>query len=283
MKCFVTPQIFWLCYQFSLAPRVDGLQDVQNYLATLGYGLPRILAAFALVPFFSKTIFGGTIIRNGVAVSLAIVLIPMVAADEINGVAEMHNSLFVVTKEIFIGILIGYLAAIPFWAIESVGLLIDNQRGASIASTFNPLSGSEASPFGILLTQLCVTLFFVSGGMLLFLGSLYGSYVVWPIFSPLPTLHLENLDYIIDQFVFVTKYTVIMAAPIVIAMFLAEFGLGLVSRFAPQLNVFFLAMPVKSAVALAILILYLTLMMSFFNEYLAVGERILEALYQVLQ
>lgn len=57
-----------------------------------------------------------------------------------------------------------------------------------------------------------------------------------------------------------------MSAPLVLAMFLSEFGLALISRFAPQLNVFFLAMPIKSAVASVLLIFYLALMMDHYQD-----------------
>jgi len=48
----------------------------------------------------------------------------------------------------------------------------------------------------------------------------------------------------------------LFAAPVLVAMFLAEVGLALVSRFAPQLQVFFMAMPIKSALAMLVLMLY---------------------------
>lgn len=53
------------------------------------------------------------------------------------------------------------------------------------------------------------------------------------------------------------RTTVVISAPAIIVMFLATIGLGLVNRTAPQLNVFFLSMPVKSALGIALLIVYL--------------------------
>ena len=57
------------------------------------------------------------------------------------------------------------------------------------------------------------------------------------------------------------KTTVVISAPVIIVMFLATIGLGLVNRTAPQLNVFFLSMPVKSALGVAMLIVYLPFIM----------------------
>ena len=68
-----------------------------------------------------------------------------------------------------------------------------------------------------------------------------------------------------DRFVFrvdgMLRTMVVIAAPVIIVMFLATIGLGLVNRTAPQLNVFFLSMPVKSALGIALLIVYLPFIM----------------------
>ena len=53
------------------------------------------------------------------------------------------------------------------------------------------------------------------------------------------------------------RTTVVISAPVIILMFLATIGLGFVNRTAPQLNVFFLSMPVKSALGIAMLVVYL--------------------------
>jgi type III secretion protein T len=58
----------------------------------------------------------------------------------------------------------------------------------------------------------------------------------------------------------------ILAAPMVICMFLVDFSLGLVNRFAPSLNVFFLSMPIKSALSLLVLVLYTATFVIFLGE-----------------
>ena len=57
------------------------------------------------------------------------------------------------------------------------------------------------------------------------------------------------------------KTTIVIASPVIIIMFMATLGLGLVNRTAPQLNVFFLSMPVKSALGIAMLVIYLPFIM----------------------
>jgi succinate dehydrogenase cytochrome b556 subunit len=53
-------------------------------------------------------------------------------------------------KEAIIGLVLGYVAAIPFWTMEAIGFVVDNQRGASMAATVNPMTGHDTSPLGML-------------------------------------------------------------------------------------------------------------------------------------
>ena len=105
--------------------------------------------------------------------------------------------------------------------------------------------------------------------VLVFLGAIYASYSIWPVFpqsaagaSPLgfsfaPNTPVQILGSLDDML----RVTVIISAPVIIVMFLATLGLGLVNRTAPQLNVFFLSMPVKSALGIAMLAVYLPFVM----------------------
>ena len=101
----------------------------------------------------------------------------------------------------------------------------------------------------------------MSGAVLVLLGALYASFDLWPVFGSglsfapdAPVQLLQVLDGLL-------KTTVVISAPIIILMFLATIGLGFVNRTAPQLNVFFLSMPVKSALGLAMLVIYLPYIM----------------------
>ena len=77
------------------------------------------------------------------------------------------------------------------------------------------------------------------------------------------------------------SYIVLFASPLIIAMFLAEFGLGLMNRFASQLNVFSLAMAVKSAVASVLIILYLSVLTGLLKEQFVNREK-MQAFFQAL-
>ena len=218
----------------------------------------RLGAAMAVLPATSSSMITG-FARRAAVLAFAALLVPCVYADWMPpGDAIPWDIVCVVSlKEAVVGMLIGFFAAIPFWIVENVGNLIDNQRGATMGEVYSPLSGAQVSSTGLFFTQVVSTLFFVGGAVFILLGALYRSYALWPVFTEgvrfdpaTPLAILGAADAMLET-------TVIIAAPIVILMFLATVGLGLVNRTAPQLNVFFLSMPIKSALGVAMLVIYL--------------------------
>lgn len=171
-----------------------------------------------------------------------------------------------VAKEVFIGLVMGFLVAIPFWIFEAVGFVVDNQRGASLGATINPATGNDSSPLGILFNQAFMVFFLVGGGFMLMLTMLYDSFRLWDLWDWTPTLRRESVPLMLDQLGRFLRLTLLFAAPAIISMFLAEVGLALVSRFAPQLQVFFLAMPIKSALALLVMVLYMNTLFEYAAE-----------------
>jgi type III secretion protein T len=169
-------------------------------------------------------------------------------------------------KEYALGFLLGYLIGMIFWVVQAAGGLIDNQRGAAIATSIDPLLGEEASPLGNLFSQAFLTYIFTSGSFLLALGMLYKSYLLWPITSAIPNLTDAFPGVMLLTFDNAMRLAFVLALPIIAIMFVAEFALAIVSRFAPQIQVFVLAMPLKSILAILGLILYLAPMFHFSDQ-----------------
>ena len=130
-----------------------------------------------------------------------------------------------------------------------------------MGEVYSPLNGSQVSTFGIFFSQIASTLFFVGGAIFVFIGALYSSYGIWPVFSEGVAMANEAPLVLLGSFDDILRTTVIISSPVIMVMFLATLGLGLVNRTAPQLNVFFLSMPVKSALGIAFLVIYLPFVM----------------------
>lgn len=231
----------------------------EPWLLSTALVVPRFIAAFSLLPFLSAQVMPG-MLRNGIALSLCLPLVPLVAQDLDPANLAGGWVLALVAKEVIIGLLLGYPFAIIFWAAESIGSYIDNQRGSAMASSVDPLTGSDSTPLGTMLLQAFATYFVCSGALLILIGILYKSYVIWPVATFVPTFGAAGPTFYLGLLDSLMMLVVAISGPVIAAMFLAEFGLALVSRFAPQMNVFFLAMPVKSGLAILVLILYLPLL-----------------------
>ena len=240
------------------------ITPVHLWILAAVLAMARIGAAFAICPALTENMIPG-VARRAATLGFAFIAIPAIHASIPPGPPNLWLFALAAFREALIGFLIGFFGAVPFWVAENVGNFIDNQRGATMGEVYSPLSGTQDSTTGIFFTQVVSTIFFVGGAVLLFLGALYKSYAVWPVFSPgsipsiafspdAPVRVLGTLDSMLQT-------TVVIAAPVIIVMFLATIGLGFVNRTAPQLNVFFLSMPIKSALGVAMLILYLPFIM----------------------
>ena len=234
--------------------------EFHRWILAAVLAMARIGGAFAICPALTDSMIPG-VARRAATLGLAVLAVPFIKAGMPPGEPTWWMFAVLAAREALIGFLIGFFAAIPFWVAENVGNFIDNQRGATMGEVYSPLNGSQVSTTGIFFTQLVSTIFFVGGAVFLFLGALYKSYAIWPVF-------VEGLSFAPDAPVQVLgaldgmlRTTVVISAPVIIVMFLATLGLGLVNRTAPQLNVFFLSMPVKSALGVAMLIVYLPFIM----------------------
>ncbi len=243
---------------------MEGYEIAMRALICLVLTQARIVAMCSIIPAFGRNVLPGRL-RTAFTGVLGMFLVPlmMTHAPEKFSIGMLT---VIVLKEVFVGICLGYLLAIPFWIFESIGTFIDNQRGAGIASIFNPELGSETTPLGTFMGRAYAVLFFTTGGFALFLTALYDSYRLWDPWSWFPDLRMDALPFWLGQLDTLVRLVVLYSGPAVIVMLLAEVGLGLASRFTPQLQVFFLAMPIKSALGILMLILYLQVLAGYAGE-----------------
>ena len=255
------------------------------YLTALGYALPRLLGIFSVLPMFNRQALPG-LLRSSVAACIGLFLIPaLLEPSDIAGANRAATvALAIIVKEGLLGLAIGFMLSLPIWAMEAMGAIIDNQRGASIAQILSPLTGHDTSSLGDLFSQATVVFLLISGGFLLMLAAIYDSYAIWPVYSWTPRFDPETPRLLLGQLDYLMRLSVLLGAPVLIAMFLSEVGLALVSRFAPQLQVFFLAMPVKSGLAMLVLAAYgVTLFDVIGLETAGLGQRVLRELATVLR
>jgi type III secretion protein T len=231
----------------------------------LGVVQARLMPMFLLLPFMNRNMVP-RVVAFSIAAGLGILVLPIMPNS--NDVQMDMLFVMLLVKEAFIGLLLGFACALPFWTMEAVGFVIDNQRGASMAASVNPMTGNDTSPMGLMLNYAFIAFFFVAGGFQLMLGMIYDSYKLWPPMSFLPQLDIASANLLLTQLNRMVLTTLLLASPVLLVMFMAEIGLALISRFAPQLQVFFMAMPIKSALGLFVMVLYTTTLFDYGAQYI---------------
>lgn len=171
---------------------------------------------------------------------------PLAAPEGISGM------LAAASREALTGTALGLAMALPFQVLHAFGAIVDNQRGANIGSSLDPVSGVDATETASLLQMLGLAMFLSMGGMTELLEALRMSYEVIGMDGDVRVSPWQLASYI--GVVLATALR--MAAPVVCALFLVEMLLGVLSRFAQQMNAFSVALAAKSVVAFAIMLIY---------------------------
>lgn len=223
----------------------------QNVIG-LGLAMARILPILILVPIFTGLQLKG-IVRHGCAMALALLLLPYI--NPLIGQQGISIA-FLIFKETALGFFMALLLSMPFWIFDWVGILIDSQRGALNGTVFNPALGSE-SLIGGALKQSVTLLLILTGGLPVMFDVVWQSYLIWPPTQWLPLPQQDGIDLWLSQVSHLFSSMILYAAPIVICLLFVDFGMAVLGLFSPHLQVSILAMPIKSLLGLALLVVYL--------------------------
>ena len=218
----------------------------------LGVATARIAAAFLMMPLFASEIIP-PLVRNSIFVALGMVSLLLQPVLPMSLSPGEWAAMYL--KEIFVGLTIGFFFGAVLWAMESAGQIIDTKIGATMAQIVDPLSGHQTSLNGAFLGRLANVVFVFSGGLLLLMGVIMESYAVWPINAAMPNMDPRGLMLFEAEFGRMMVLATLFAAPVLTVLFLIDAGLGLVNRFAQQLNVFALSMSIKSFAATFLILL----------------------------
>ena len=206
----------------------------------------RIMAIMIHVP-----VLGGQNIPNQVRIGLgfvlAMVLIPWRPLPEeaasIGWVAYGVS----IGKEILIGTLIGYSADLAFGVIQMAGGAMGLGSGFESSRIFNPSMGDSGSAFDQIFVMVATMVFLMINGHHLVIVALQRTFEILPVNGALPFGGLETIMATTSTFVMAGVH---LALPVMAAVILADLTLGLLARVAPQVQVYFLGLPVKVVVSL---------------------------------
>jgi len=237
--------------------------------------LTRILAVLIHIPVLGSQNSPNQI-RIGLGLVLTLVLIPWQPLPPDAQTMGLIAFSVAIGKELLIGTLSGFASALIFGAVEMAGEVMGMGSGFGSSRIFNPTINESGSAFNQLFVIIASMYFMVVDGHHAILIALERTFKVIPINGDLPINSLESLMKITAQ-LFITG--VQLALPVMVALFLADLTLGLLARVAPQVQVFFLGLPLKVGVSLiGIGLLFSVIFPSLNSLYQSIGPNMLQLL-----
>lgn len=239
------------------------LQELIEWLSSAA--LERLVQLFALVtarvaPIVSLSpAFGGEALGQRLRVALIVALAAVFGLSLEPGF-ELHDELTLVgllAKEALVGGSIALLVRLSFDLVAATGALVDQARGATLASVLDPLSRQQSSVLAQFLVLAFSALYFSIGGHAWVLEALARSFAAYPL-NELSPAGLWDDDALLGWIALGSELVlaaVMLAAPAIAVVFLLDAALGLAQRLAPSLQVFFLGGTVKGLIGVGVLLL----------------------------
>jgi type III secretion protein SpaR/YscT/HrcT len=227
----------------------------------------RFALAFLLLPILSPDTVP-QLVRGAIFLAFGVITLavqPMVTVS--NWVISDWLMLFV--KEAFLGLALGLLLAAVLWAFDAAGEVVDGASSMGQAQLTDPLSGRQTSVSGAFLGRLAIYIFMFSGGLMLWIGVLMQSFVLWPLTQQ--GLAIKHLGVTLFETAFsrFAGLLFMMAAPVLVVLYAIDLALGLMNRYAPQLNLMSISTSLKTLTAVLIWLVLLSTLVQTLLDNLA--------------
>lgn len=220
--------------------------QLMAWLTPLLWPFLRVLAVFSVAPIFSSRAFP---VRARIALALLIALaaqasLPAMPVIDLNGTAALG----VVIQQVGIGLTIGFVVRLVFAAFELAGEVVGFQMGLNFAAFFDPTFNAQTSAVARFFGYMASLLFVVLNGHLMVLMAVTRSFEVFPVTQNfLEALRLMQL-YTLGGELFASGLWI--ALPMIALLMFTNLALGIVSRVAPQMNIYAVGFPITLSVGL---------------------------------
>jgi flagellar biosynthetic protein FliR len=207
----------------------------------------RLVAWLVVAPPFSTKAVP-SLVKTLLAVGLSMAVVPGMKTVQVptDTLALAAQAL----QEALIGASLGFVMFLVFSAIQAAGDLVDVFGGFQLASAFDPLSQSTNSVHGKLFSMLATMLLFATGAHLLVIGGLLRTFEKVPVGSAWQPA--STAEVVTTMFGMFFSAAVQIALPLIGVLFLADLGLALLTRVAPQLNAIGIMFPAKIGLTLLV-------------------------------
>ncbi len=222
--------------------------QLDAWLAALFYPLVRILAMISTSPVLGNKQVPKRV-KIGLSALLAILIAPTLSTLPIVAVGSAQG-LLIVIQQVIIGVALGFTLRLVFTAVEMAGELSGLQMGLGFASFYDPLNSSYSPIIARWLGMIAALAFLATNGHLYMLAALAESFSTLPIGESLPA----NGFYSVAEWGgSIFAFGLQISLPIVAALLITNIALGILTRAAPQLNIFAVGFPITLTIGFVVL------------------------------
>ena len=224
----------------------------------------RFIGFMSLAPVFGRKDIP-TILKLSFALLMTIAFVGILEPAK----PPANSSYFVLMVLNFVfGSLIGFIAQCVFAAISAAGDMMNTQMGLSSSMMFDPNLKTQSTIMGAFFSLMGTLIFINIGGLYWLFAAFQRSFEVFPLFSTsLPLAKIISMKYLILLTGNVLFIGLQFAAPILIATLGQDIILGIISKTAPQINVFQLSFLFKPVMGVAILMIIMPILINIINDY----------------
>jgi len=224
----------------------------------------RMLGFLVFAPVFNRKE-----IPSMVKVSLCFILTVTLMGVLKPGPVPAGNSMFLsILLNVAVGAMIAYMARLILLAIDAGADMINMQMGLSSAMVLDPSTQSQISILEKLFSTFALLLFIQLGGVYWLFQALMRSFTIFPIYATsIPLAKIVNMDYLISMSSNVLYMGLQIASPVLLATLAQDIILGIISKTAPQVNVFQLSFLFKPVLGAAIIVWILPMLVNIMSDY----------------
>lgn len=224
----------------------------------------RMMGFIILAPVFSRKEIP-TLIKIGFVFIMTITITTLLKPSA----PPADNSLILsIVLNLAVGAMIGYMARLILIAIEAAADMINMQMGLSSAMVLDPTTQSQISILEKLFAIMGALIFMQLGGIYWLIQAFIKSFELFPLFATsIPLDKIVNMNYLISMTSNVLYMGLQIASPVLLATLGQDIILGIISKTAPQVNVFQLSFLFKPVLGAAILVWILPMLVNIISEY----------------
>ncbi len=248
-----------------LASIVQMFPKINTYLMAGALVFARMLGFFRFCPIFNRKDFP-SLVKIPFALIITIFIVPFLSPEKC--LTECDSFALSLLLNVVVGAMIGYMAQLITIAIDCGAEMINMQMGLSSATALDPTTQSQVSILTKVISLMGILIFIHLGGIYWLFKALVRSFEIFPMYaSHVPLAQLVKMDLLIKMSSNTLYMGLQIASPILLATLAQDIILGVISRTAPQVNVFQLSFLFKPVLGAAIMVWILPMLMNIIEEY----------------